>query len=513
MGTNAIDLIRSSQGQARTTTPDAMAADKALQEWLDECAAMDSDRLEAYELAEEFYDGDHRTELTDRTREFLERSGVRFCENFCEPAVDMKAERLQVTGFDVAISGDETSETAAQLAEWLKSSFWEALRMDATQDTVHTTALMKGDAYGIIGWDNEAGAPTFSFNQPDMVKPVYAKESPDRMEYAVKVWDTDEAGPQNPAGRDITRLNVYFPDRIEKYFKLHRSANRGGWARWLDDEPAEGETATWPTPWVDAQGAPLGIPVVHFRNHAKGRCFGRSELAGVIPQNMLLNKQVLDLVMILDNQGWAQRWVSGVEGSVFTNAPGEIWTTPAKDAKFGQFDAADVAPVIEAIEATLSRMARRARLPLHMITGGDFPSGEALKSAESGLVSIVQNRAVYFGNSWEDAAAMALRLARLAGKAPVEVDPADLTISTQWENPVSRDEKGEAETAAIKKGLGVSKHTLLREMGYDPDEEADRRKVEAEEASLAAAKFFDGGDPSEDDPPPTPPGAAPPAEQ
>ena len=493
----ALDLIRRAQGQQ---AQDAATSDQELQTFLDAAADMGEDRVERYELYESFYEGEHRTELTDRAREFLERKGVRFAENFCEPAVDMKAERLVVTGFDVrpaeADGGDptEASPQAMALGRWLTETFWQGCRMDGVQDTMHTASLTKGDAFGIVGWDNAAGAPTFSFNAPEMVKAVYDDESPDRMMYAVKRWASSRVGPSNPEGRAIIRLNLYYPDRIEKFYRMHRSDGRGGWARWMD-EPTEGESAAWPTPWVDAQGHPLGIPVIHFRNNAKGRCYGRSELAGVIPQNMLLNKQVLDLVAIEDSQAWPQMWGTGIDAATadYKKAPGTVWTAPG-DAKFGQLDAAQLEPVVASIESTLSRIARRARLPLHLITGGDAPSGESLKAAESGLVSIVKNRQVTLGNSWEDAAMMALRLASMAKVLPPEAgDISAVTITAQWQNPVTRDEKGEAETAILKKSLGVSKHTLLRELGYDPDEEEARRKTEAEEAQVAQARFFDGG--------------------
>ena len=48
--------------------------------------------------------------------------------------------------------------------------------------------------------------------------------------------------------------------------------------------------------------------------------------------------------------------------------------------------------------------------------------------------------------------------------------------------------------AMLKKNLGVSKATLLTELGYDPEREADLRKGEAEEEAAAMARVLDSGE-------------------
>lgn len=495
MGTNALALIRASNGQM----PPSAEAD-GLQVYLDDCADMGAKRLEDYAMYREFYEGDHDVELTDRAREYLERKGVRFAENFCEPMVDMVGERLTVTGFDVQIGDEEGGKAAEALVAWLDRAFWRANRLDETAGVVHSIALSRGDSFGIIGYDNEAGRPTFSFNEPEKMKAIYADDDPERMVMAVKVWTTSDVGPSNPQGRSVCRMNLYHPDRIERWFKLHNTPGRGGWSRWMDAPAEDGMPSAWPTPWIDGEGNPLGIPVVHFRNRAQGGQYGRSELVNVVPQNILLNKQVIDLAMVIDNQGWPQRWVAGVDPTTttFKTAPGEVWVANAKDASFGQFDTANVDPLLAAIEATLSRMARRSGMPLHLLTGGDMPSGEAMKTAESRLVHRVTDRSISFGNRWEDAALIAIRLASVAGDLPVQVDLDALTLDALWDSPESRDDKAEAETALLHHSLGASKQTLLARIGFDPEQEKQRRAEEGEQAAEQAAKFFDGGgDPTE----------------
>lgn len=212
--------------------------------------------------------------------------------------------------------------------------------------------------------------------------------------------------------------------------------------------------------------------------------------------------------MILDNQAWRQRWATGVDPSSadFKNLPGDVWMAPDKDARFGDFAADEATGVLAAIEGTLSRIARRTRTPLHLLTGGDMPSGEALRSAESGLVAKAGLRQTGFGNSWEDAMRLAMRIEQVFGEADFPAGAEDGKISATWRDAQSRNEVEEANTALVKKQLGVSRRTLLMELGYDPDQEEERRSAEGSADTAALERFLDRGADtgagSQDTPPP-----------
>ena len=72
--------------------------------------------------------------------------------------------------------------------------------------------------------------------------------------------------------------------------------------------------------------------------------------------------------------------------------------------------------------------------------------------------------------------------------------PDDLIIEAQWANPETRSDEADLNAALLKKNLGVSKMTLLKELGYDPEREAELRKGEAEEEAAAMAKVLDSGE-------------------
>jgi hypothetical protein len=463
------------------------------QDFLRSAADMDSERVANYTRYQDYYDGEHKTQLTERERVYLEASGLRFAENFCETIIDIATERMNVLGFD---AGENEP-----LAEHLDDS-WKRNRMRVKQAVIFNQKLVKGDAFVIVDLD-PMGRARYSWNPSDRVKCVYSDDS-DAMEYAVKVWNTSAVSFVNPKGQRITRMNIYWPDRIERYFTLAKAddGHQNTWMRYVDLDPTYNLPTGWPIPWVDAAGEPLGIPVFHFAHKARGNRYGRSDLRGVIPQADGLNKLVLDLFNVEDQQGWPQRWASGVASDTeLSVAIGEFLSTTAENAKFGQFDAADPRPTLESIAALLTRMAAKSRTPIHLLTmTGTLPTGESMKTAEAPLIKKVQDSNDESGDTIESMNAMGVKLEMTFGNPGVSYDPEVDTIDVRWDDPQSRNESAFLKDEQIKQDLGVSKDTTLREMGYDPDEEAelkgaeDDAAMEREQAQMeATAKALDSG--------------------
>jgi hypothetical protein len=150
------------------------------------------------------------------------------------------------------------------------------------------------------------------------------------------------------------------------------------------------------------------------------------------------------------------------------------------NARFGQFEASDLKQFLAVQE---DRSAPRSRgvsgTPLHylFITRGDFPSGEAMKSAEARFTRKIQDRQVAFGNEWEDAIAFALRVEG-------EERSSRRTWMTLWETASPRSERELLETLVLKQALGVPRAQLIRELGYEADK-ADELIAAAEEQATA----------------------------
>jgi hypothetical protein len=218
--------------------------------------------------------------------------------------VDSLAERLTVTGF--LVEGDKElikerdeaeGESTAIIQGEVFQEWWTINRMDEQQGDQHVSAIRDSDSYLIVGYDNELQIPTFdielAYDGSEGVEVVYSTEKRNIPLYAFKRWKTE----------DSERVNVYYPEKIEKWEKKESSTARkvadaitgsDGWNLketevWTRNLETEGEGAE-----------PLGVPVVHFKNQGQSYTYGRSELQDTIPLQNALNKSIIDLIAAAD---------------------------------------------------------------------------------------------------------------------------------------------------------------------------------------------------------------------
>lgn len=470
------------------------------QDLLNALATISDARSKRYTTARNYYDGEQGTLLTDRAKSYLERSGLKYAENFCSTVVDALAERLALSGVTTDLGFEPTPEEIAageqpedEFADWLWEQF-DRSRGDELQSDVHQEVTQTGDAFVIVDWDDEGKRPRMTFNYADMLTPVYEDR---QMVCAAKAWNSTKVSPVNPRGVAVRRLNLYWPDRVEKWFTLAKDDDsKAEWVEWMD-----AGDAAWPVPWVDASQQPLGIPVFHFANVRKKDAFGRPEHWGTIPQQDRLNKELLDLASVMDSQGFPQRYASGVsDTSSLTTDPGTVWSSDNPTATYGQFPAADPSGPLKAVESTLIRIATRSRTPAHLIyISSGYPSGESLKTAESGLVAKCKNRQVYHGGTWAEVMRMLSLVALSFGAA--EERPPGLTvddvrkssINVQWRDPETRNEKEHLDSLVTMQTLGVSDDTILGMIpGIDAAAEREKKKAADNSAENAGDALLNG---------------------
>ena len=442
--------------QAKPATATIDAVRMSFLQWLAEDEENRADRYKAYR---EYYDGDHDTQLTERQRKYLQiKIGEEFNDNYCPIVVDALAEKLSITGFDVI----DAQKNIIQ--EWLT-----AIRLDALQKIVHLSAVRDGDAYLIVGWDSDLDRPTFehelAFDGHEGVKIHYSKEHRGQVEVASKRWRAESG---ENAGY-VRRLNLYFPNRIEKYVSDQR-VFEGAWQPYMDE--SKGETS-WPQWWTSTGaegGEPLGVPVKHWKNKDQGYNYGQSELKDVVSLQNALNKSVIDLLAAADTTAFRIFWMLGDDPSGLQIAPGSwIWSArpPSGDdaAAMGYFPGEDLSPLIKLKDAFALEIARVTRTPIsYFQITGQRPAEGTLKQEETGLIAKAEDRQVTFGNAWEDALGMARKLYNVYGSGGMNEDE---PIETMWADPVTRNEKELLETLRMKKELGVPIERIWLEMGYD----------------------------------------------
>jgi len=456
--------------------------------WLFEQEAVEQDNVSLYR---EYYDGDHNVKLSERQEEYIQGVDGRFCLNMCPVVVNSMTDRLVVSGFSVSAppstQGDEAARPEGEEPEtaWAETinEWWTDNRGDGLQRKIHKAAARDGNSYAIVSWDEEKGRPRFEWQprfvayggNPNNGRGVKVHYEPDGVTIlcASKRWVEVDRVTLN----QVRRLNLYFADRIEKYYADTRSGDagyEGNWQEWMD----EGDAA-WPLPWRDAKGQPLGVPIAHFKNADAGYAEGDSELVSVIPLQDVLNKILVDMTADADYSAFRILTQSGgkrPDGNAF---PGMIMHNPDKEVKFGVIDGSGSDQFITAIDAVVKYIADVTRTPQYMFfQTGQMPSGEALKTAESGLMAKVQDRQVGYGNAYEDMMTIAVRLANTFGGG-VDI-PDGAIINTVWDETATVTLEDRRDKADFLLGAGFERESL-RVYGYD-DVEIERLETERQES-------------------------------
>ena len=467
-----------------------------------------------YEPYRKYWNGDHEVRLTARLKQFLQLSGFHaenggFRDNLCPIVIESLSDRLRIASFSVPgeespppvesapVPGDANEGKVGPIAQFAQDA-WQRNRGERLQMDVHEAAVALGDAYVLTEWDPIEERVRFSFEDPAMVRVVYDPENASKVLLASKRWTVSSVivpvTGELPTDASV-RLNVYYPDRIERWIR-NGLIGGGIWRKFFGDDAPD----QWPIWWTDTGeegGEPLGIAVTHFPNQARGGNFGRSEIADVIPLQDALNKAVVDAVRVMDAMGWPQRYGTGISEAPTDDLiaiPGSFWWTKEENAKFGQMEDAGAEGIINVWNKFEESVSAVTRTPQHLfrVTNG-VPSGEALKTAENGLVSKAIKRSIVFGDAWEDVMELAFRIARANGAIAGELPDSGFLV--EWENPETRGDELQ-HIQAINAKEGISRRQRWREYGYT-DEQIERMESElANEPNVledALAAFDAGG--------------------
>jgi len=283
------------------------------------------------------------------------------------------------------------------------------------------------------------------------------------MSYASKRWIE-----QVDIGVARSRLNLYYPDRVEKY-----DWNGVDWRPTRD----VGDSG-WPIPWVRPDGTPRGIPVIHFRNTFDMR----PESWDAIPLQRSINKALIDLMATGDLTAFriytAFGFIPTSDGQPLkqdgSNAarlgPAQIIGSPKSptEAAFNAIDGADVTPIIGQLEALIGWLAVVTSTPKSRLTFGRQVAAEGtLQEMNEGLFAKCRKRQFMFDRAWVKCFEMARMLANDYGSAGLDEETA---FTPAWEAIQSRNTADQQNEWAIKKTLGVPTEQIWSEMGYTSEQ-------------------------------------------
>ncbi len=409
--------------------------------------------------------GDHN--LTFATEKFRNAFGnlfQKFAVNMCPAVVEAPSTRMKIQSWD----GDNKD---------LVEPIWDKNSMPRQSSRVHLGMFGMGDAFTIV-WPDATGFPRIWHQKANQMVVKYDDEyDPTLVVQAAKVWCLDDGH---------WRVNLYYPDHIEKYVS-NRGHPNGVTSKYMDYHEFEKPTAN---PW----GV---VPVFHFPNGADIGDYGTSILHNILPIQDALNKAVTDMMVAMEFVAFPQRWVTGlqVENDPDTGKPKVKPFTPGVDrvwsgsenAKFGEFPMAELGHHIVVQDGIKLDMARISGIPAHFLyLAKTMPSGEALKVAEGRMVSLIQESHLVVGDVWKRQNALAIEMS--GGPDHDEVD-----LKPVWASPAPNNPLLDAETQLVKEQVGVSQRQALRELGYS---DGDIERMEEENAAaviLAAATMAQAG--------------------
>ena len=402
----------------------------------------------------DYYDGRHRLAFTsEKFREAFGGMFSSFADNWCPLVVDAVEERLNVQGFRHGI--DPKADNDA----W---QIWQRNGLDAKSQLAHSEALIKGDSYAIV-WGDPDGQPVVSVESARDVVVAYAPGDRTNRIAALKRWKDN----------DGTHAILFTPDFVFKYER--EDAGTGDWVI----DPDEGEV--WPLP------NPLGVvPVIPLINRPSLTSdYGVSEFINVIPMQDAVNKLLADMLVASEFIAFPQRYVTGLEldeqpnGQVkapFQIAIDKLLVAEDPAARFGTLTAGDLQNYVTGIELLVQHVASQTRTPPHYFyLSGNFPSGDAIKSAETGLVAKSRRKMRFFGEAWEEVMRLCFKV---LSDPRGDVDDSE----TIWADPEYRSEAELADALVKRAAIGVPRQQLWEDAGYSQTQISRFKAMEAADA-------------------------------
>lgn len=338
-------------------------------------------------LLERYYDGDsplpEGAEGQSRAyRRFQRKARL----NLAQLAVAAVRERMIIAGFRTGADGDENGDSQAR-------RLWKANNLDVGAADLHTSLLVYGSAYAIVGPANGTGYPVVTVEDP---RQVYARTSPTDPRLVLEAVKVFTEGNSHFA-------YFYYPDRIEVFAKLTDSSvyDSDGWAY---------------SPELSSTN-PLGeVPVIKFSN-----ADGRGEFEPYLDILDRINHMILQRMVIATTQAFRQRVLKGdfpthdQDGNeidyngIFESNAGALWMVP-ESADVMELGQADIKGILDAVRADIQDFAAVTRTPMHYLSPeGANGSAEGASLAREGLVFKAEDRIARVTSGWSKVMSLMFR--------------------------------------------------------------------------------------------------------
>lgn len=372
-----------------------------------------------YKTLTDYYEGNQPLKYSaERLRDAFDSNLTRFVQNWCAVVIDCVLDRLTFKGWDA-----ENEPIDDKLDE-----FYADNNMQVLSHKVHKNALITSESF--IIFDHVEKINKAFYNDSRNVH-IFYDDNGNKL-FGSKWW--------MDAKTDKKRMNLYYPDRIEKYIADKSASNEKSFR--LDV--------------TDTNPFKPFIPIVHFQ-------VGYKELDNVITIQDAINKLFSDMMVVGEFNAFKQRWaISNADISNLKNSPKTILqfpkgTSDEEGTQVGEFSAAELTGFLNAMDKLANSIAIISRTPKHyFMDTGSAISGEALIVMESPLVKKVQQIQANFTQAWLETADF------IVGEQN--------DISTIWSPIETIQPLMQAQEMESLKRLGVPLMTILRRAGWGADE-------------------------------------------
>lgn len=423
-----------------------------------------------------FYRGEQGVHLrTPELRRHLKGS-CGFSINFCKTVVESLTDRVQVKAVNASVpmldiedvqAREQAEKEASTAATIALRAIWERSALDITSLAYRYSV----DADTWVGLELGDGGPRLVRLDAANVAPLDADTT------FVKTSDT---------------TGILVIDAVVIQYKLDSA---GEWVAVSRDLP-DGTQELAVDPVLDEAGEELPTILERIRNGDDDTAWGMSDLAVAVPQQRAINQRAVDVHQVSGVAAWPQRWLVGPNAAsaavrLLTSAPGAIHgiNAPAEGTmELKEFSAADPTKLSATLDDLVEYLAITTGTPLKGGGVGANASGDSRRLAQDKLTRRVM-KALH---------AIETALARLLESA-LAIQGITADVSIDWESPEPVAIKELLETALLKQSLGVSRHTLLGELGYDPDREEMLRAAERAEEQVALTRALTTGTDTPDD--------------
>lgn len=459
--------------------PELFAPEGSPDFWLSRLAQGLIDRQARYDELENYVVGNHPVPYGDpRYVKALRELQRKAKTNYVGLVTNAPCERMDVVGFRFGDNPDDSGDEDA-------NKMWQYNDMDLMSNIAHVTAATFSRAYVLVSPAMEGERyPQITVEDPRSTIVEHDPASMRRIRAGLRMWQDDVLGKAIAV--------VYLPSSIHYFVGQNNSFYRN-----IDIETLKqrvSNTTNWE--YLGAENNVIGeVPIVpiNWRPGLHGTSMAEAEEGFSIQDR--INETVLDRMIISRSQAYKQRWAKGIKipkddagrpKAPFDPGSDILWAVESKDAEFGEFREADIRQILEAVRDDVGDLAAITKTPPHYLLGEIVnASGDALKAAETGLVSKTKQRMRSCGWSWE-------KVVRL-GFAYMNDERAKVdTAETIWADPESRSRAELADAILKETQIGLPPEMAFERLGLTPSQVSRAmqlmRAKEMRDAMLMAAQ-------------------------